>query len=73
MEDSGSSAMADEDYIEYDADIGIIGFELAVTLARKGFRIRRRSLRKRSIPAQHKISKEDAMNFMKNNYGAEMI
>ena len=59
--------------IEYDADIGIIGFELSVTLTRKGFRIRRRSLRKRSIPAQHKISKEDAMNFMKKNYGAEMI
>ncbi|MBT3865985.1 50S ribosomal protein L5 [Candidatus Woesearchaeota archaeon] len=59
--------------IEYDADIGIIGFELAITLARKGFRIRRRSLRKRSIPAKHKINKEDAINFMEKKYGAEIV
>lgn len=59
--------------IEYDADIGITGFEIAVTLERKGFRLRRRSMKRKSIPLKHQIKKDDALNFMKKNYGVELI
>ena len=59
--------------IEYDPDIGIIGFELAVTLQRKGFRIRRRAYKKRSIPKSHKISKEEAITFVEKKYGVKII
>jgi len=59
--------------IEYDPDIGIIGFEVAVTLQRKGFRIRRRANKKKTIPSAHRIYKNDAIEFMKNKFGVKII
>ncbi len=58
--------------IEYDPDIGIIGFEVAVTLQRKGFRIRRRTTKTKPIPASHKITKDDAIEYVKKEYGVEI-
>lgn len=57
--------------VEYDADIGIIGLEVAVTLKRPGFRIKRRKKQKKKIPAKHKISKEESMEFIKNKFGVK--
>lgn len=58
--------------IEYDASIGIIGFDVAVTLERPGFRIKRRRNRKRTVPKEHSISKEEAINFIKQKYNFEV-
>jgi len=55
--------------VEYDADIGIIGLEVAVTLKRPGFRIKRRKRQKKKIPTKHKITKEESMEFIKNKFG----
>jgi large subunit ribosomal protein L5 len=54
--------------IEYDSTIGIIGLEVAVTFKRPGFRLRYKSRRSRSIPRRHAISKEEAINFMKERF-----
>jgi large subunit ribosomal protein L5 len=54
--------------IEYDASIGIIGFEVALTLMRPGFRIRHRKCQRKSIPQRHQITQEDAINFMKQKF-----
>lgn len=54
--------------VEYDPSIGIIGFETAVSLERPGFRIKKRKIMKRKIPDKHKITKEEAMEFIKNKY-----
>ena len=59
--------------IEYDPEIGITGLELAVTLQRKGFRIKRRASHKKSVPKAHKITKENAISFMKTKYGVKTI
>jgi large subunit ribosomal protein L5 len=58
--------------VPYDASIGVIGLEVAVTLARPGFRVKRRAIRPTKLPADHKISKEDAINFMKADYKLEI-
>ena len=42
----------------YDSQIGIIGLEVAVSLARPGFRVKRRHIMPRKISKKHKISKE---------------
>lgn len=70
FDDAGNVAFGIQEYIEipgveYDASIGIIGLEVAVTLARPGFRIRNRARRRTSIPRSHAITKEEAINFMK--------
>lgn len=54
--------------VEYDISIGIIGLEVAVTLEKPGFRIKRRQLLKKKVPPKHQISKEEAMKFMKEKF-----
>jgi len=78
FDDHGNVAFGVHEYldipgIEYDPDIGIIGFEVAVTLERPGFRIRRRARGKKSIPLAHKITKENAITFMGKTYGVKAI
>ena len=59
--------------VKYDPDIGIIGLEAAVTLQRPGFRITRRRIKKRKIHPKHLITKEEAMEFIKKEFNAEVI
>ena len=54
--------------IEYNPDIGILGFELCVTLQRPGFRIKKRKVQKKKIPGKHRISKEDALSFFEKEF-----
>ena len=54
--------------VQYDSSIGIIGFDVAVTLKRPGFRIKKRNIMKRKIPARHMITKEEAIEFVKTKY-----
>ncbi|MBS3162681.1 50S ribosomal protein L5 [Candidatus Woesearchaeota archaeon] len=51
--------------LNYIPEVGIIGLEVAVSLQRKGFRIKRRKLETKKIPARHDISKQDGINFAK--------
>ena len=53
---------------KYDAEIGIIGLGVMVVLERPGFRIKRRTYQKRSIPTRHKITKEETMEYLKTNF-----
>ncbi|HLC72071.1 MAG TPA: 50S ribosomal protein L5 [Candidatus Nanoarchaeia archaeon] len=69
----GNLSFGVEEYIsipgvEYDASIGIIGFECAVSLRRNGFRIARRRVMPRPISHRHRISQEESIQFMKQKY-----
>lgn len=69
----GNLSFGIEEYIsipgvEYDATIGIIGLECAVTLRRKGFRIASRRIQQRPIPPRHRISSEECMGFMREKF-----
>ena len=73
FDDNGNVAFGIHEYIDipsvkYDPEIGIIGFEVCVTLERPGFRIKKRILQTKKIPSRHRISKEDAMKFMKDEF-----
>jgi large subunit ribosomal protein L5 len=73
FDDNGNVSFGIKEYIDirdakYDPEIGIMGLQCSITLERPGFRIKRRKLLKKSIPLHHRISKEDAMVFMKQNF-----
>ena len=55
--------------IEYDPDLKILGLEVAVTLERPGFRIKRRKLKPQKIGKKQKISQEEAIIFVKEKLG----
>ena len=58
--------------VKYDPQIGIMGLEVCVTLERPGFRIKRRSFKIRKIPSKHKITKEEAIEFIKKKFNVEI-
>ena len=73
FDDNGNVAFGIHEYIDiptakYDPEIGIIGLEVCVTLERAGFRIKKRRIHTKKIPSRHKITKEDAIDFMKNQF-----
>lgn len=55
--------------IKYDPDIGIFGMDIAVTMERPGYRIKRRKLKKRKIPSRNLVSKEESIEFIKKKFG----
>lgn len=55
--------------IKYNMDIGMFGLEVAVTLKRAGFRVKRRKIRPRKLPDRHKIHKDETKLFLQQKYG----
>lgn len=53
---------------KYDMEIGIMGLGVMVTLERRGFRIKRRTVKKMKIPKKHQITKEETINFLKTKF-----
>ena len=58
--------------VKYDPKIGVMGLEVSITLERPGFRIKRRKQQKRSIPKDHQITKDEAIEFMKSSFKISM-
>lgn len=58
--------------VKYDPKIGIMGLEVCVTMERPGFRIKRRRIMQRKIPAGHKIKKEEVIEFMKKKFNVKI-
>jgi large subunit ribosomal protein L5 len=59
--------------VKYSHEVGMLGLDVCVALKRPGFRVKQRKIQKREIPAKHKINKEEAMNWVKNKYGVEIV
>jgi len=58
--------------MSYDPTIGIYGMDINVVLERKGVRIARRSIERRKLPGDQKVSKEEAIAFMRERYQVEV-
>jgi large subunit ribosomal protein L5 len=58
--------------LEYDPEIGIYGMDVIVTLERPGYRIKRRKAQQKSVPLDHKLTKDDAIAYMTSKYGVEV-
>ena len=77
FDNNGNVAFGIHEYIEipgvkYDPKIGIMGLEVCVTLERPGYRIKRRRLLPRKIPTRHRISRQEAIGFMANNFNTKV-
>lgn len=77
FDDNGNIAFGIHEYIEipgvkYNPKIGIMGLEVCITLERPGYRIKRRRLLARKIPTRHRISKQEAINFMVEHFNTKV-
>jgi len=68
----GISEYIDVPGVDYDSEIGMRGFEVVVNLERPGYRVKRRDYRPSEIGKDHKVSEEDAREFVEEELGAEV-
>jgi len=69
----GISDYTDFDGMKYDPEIGIFGMDINVVLRRTGNRITQRALLKRRIPKVHRVGRDEAIQYMKDNYEIEVV
>ncbi len=58
---------------KYDPELGIIGMDVCVHLSRPGLRVALRKRARSKIGSSHKITREEAMEFVKNTFGVKII
>lgn len=59
--------------MKYDPEIGIFGMDISVSIQRPGKRIARRRIMRRSVPHTHRMTRVEAMNFVKEKFNVEVI
>jgi len=78
FDDDGNFSFGVKEYIEmtgikYDHDIGMLGFDVSVTLRRAGFSVSRRKIQTRKIPKRHKITKEESVEWAKRVLDVKIV
>lgn len=54
--------------IEYQRDIGMMGFDVTVVFKRPGKRVEQKKIKQGKVPKRHKISKEEIIKFMEEKF-----
>ncbi|MBI2208692.1 50S ribosomal protein L5 [Candidatus Woesearchaeota archaeon] len=77
FDDEGNISFGINEYIDvpgvkYDPEIGIMGFQVCITLERNGFRIKKRALKRHTIPKKHRIRRNESIDFMKSNFNLKL-
>jgi len=62
----------DVDGAKYDPDIGIIGFQVCITLSRPGYRVKNRRLRVSRVGRHQVITQDEAVAFMREQFKTEV-
>ena len=69
----GITDYTDFDGMKYDPEIGIYGMDINVVLRRGGNRITKRALLRRSIPKSHRVDRDEAIQYMKDNFNVQVV
>ncbi|MFH1664018.1 MAG: 50S ribosomal protein L5 [archaeon] len=77
FDSTGNFGFGIKEYIDlpgtkYDPKLGIKGFNVLVSLEKGGYRIKKRKINRKKIPIKHRITKENAIEFMKKEFGVEI-
>jgi large subunit ribosomal protein L5 len=58
---------------KYMPELGIHGMSVSVTIGRPGYRVKRRRHAKSKVGAKHSMTAEEAMLFIKDEFGIEIV
>lgn len=58
--------------MQYQRDIGILGFDVSVSFIRKGKRVEKKKIKTGRIPKRQQVGKEEIINFLENKFGVEI-
>ena len=59
--------------MEYQRDIGIMGFDVTVVFKRSGKRVKLKKMKRGQIPKRQVISKEEIIKFMEDNFQTKFL
>jgi len=59
--------------LQFQRDIGILGFDVNINLTRPGRRVSLRKIKRAKIPTRHRISKEETIKFMEEKFNVKVI
>jgi large subunit ribosomal protein L5 len=58
--------------MQFQRDIGILGFDVSAVLKRKGYNIQERKRTKGKIGKKHRITREETIEFFKKNFNVQI-
>jgi len=78
FDEHGNFAFGVREHIEvpgakYVPELGIVGFDVIATMERPGFRVKRRRIRRSKVGKSHLVTKQEAIHFVRTNFGAEIV
>lgn len=78
FDESGNFGFGIKEHIEipgtrYVPELGIVGMTVNVALERPGFRVRRRAFRRDKIGLKHRITRDEAIQFVKQKFPIEIL
>ncbi|MBT3404827.1 50S ribosomal protein L5 [archaeon] len=59
--------------VEYQRDLGILGFDVTVAFKRTGRRVKLKKVKRGKIPKRQVITREEIIKFMEKEFGIEFI
>jgi large subunit ribosomal protein L5 len=59
--------------MRYDPEIGIFGMDVSVVIQRPGYRVSQRRIMKRRLPKEHRMTRQEAVEFMRAKFNAEVV
>lgn len=59
--------------MKYDPEIGIFGMDVNVVFMRPGYRVAKRRIMSKKIPHVHRMTRNEAISFMKEQYKVEVV
>ncbi len=59
--------------VKYDPSVGILGFDVIVNLERPGYRVSRRRRRRSRIGKNHRVTREEGIEFMEKIFGVKIV
>ncbi len=59
--------------MKYEPEIGIFGMDVSVALKRPGYRVARRRVARAKMASKHRVTRYDAMEYVKNKYGVDIV
>lgn len=77
FDETGNFSFGIPEYInvpgmDYDPDIGMMGFEIAVNLERPGYRVARRKEDSRPVGDSHRVTPDEAAEYVQDRFGIEV-
>ncbi|MEK6872537.1 MAG: 50S ribosomal protein L5 [Nanoarchaeota archaeon] len=59
--------------LDYERDIGILGFEVRIVFKRRGKRVKFKKIKRGKLPKKQLVSQEEIVSFLSKNFGVEIV